>query len=280
MTVPAPYPSDTRAKGWRFEIDYEKVEQSDTWSLAAEVPMAQPALLMMWLMAWKEAPCGSLPNDENLIRAKCRIPQKFWSALSPVLMRGWWAADDGRLYHDTLALRVGEMLEYRSKEAERRNKNRKQTPPVPDMSRGTTSGHTGESPETPGTGTGTPSSLRSEEIPAGKYPADFELVWAEYPKRPGASKPDAHKAWAARVKAGVSIAVLHAGVVRYAAYCRVCKTEPGFIKQPATFFGPGEHYTADWTAHSHSNKAPTGNKFTAAAAGIFSNPQHAEVIDV
>ena len=27
MTLPAPYPADTRAKGWRFEIDYEKVEE-------------------------------------------------------------------------------------------------------------------------------------------------------------------------------------------------------------------------------------------------------------
>ena len=41
MTRPAaPYPAITRAKGWRFELDYEQVDQSDTWALAAEVPMA------------------------------------------------------------------------------------------------------------------------------------------------------------------------------------------------------------------------------------------------
>lgn len=119
MNKPIPYPADVRAKGWRFEIDYEKVEQSDTWDLASEVPMAQPALLMMWMIAWTQVPCGSMPADENLIRVKCRIPLKLWPALKPILMRGWWLAEDGRMYHDTIAMRVLEMLEYRRKNAVR-----------------------------------------------------------------------------------------------------------------------------------------------------------------
>lgn len=120
MRRPAPYPSDTRAKGWRFELDYEKIEQSDTWSLAAEVPMAQHSLLMMWMMAWTQVPCGSLPNDTAIIRAKCKVPPKMWPALQPVLMRGWWQAEDGRLYHDTIVLRVIEMLSERNKGSYRR----------------------------------------------------------------------------------------------------------------------------------------------------------------
>lgn len=122
QTRPAPYPADTRAKGWRFEIDYEKVEQSDTWDLAAEVPMAQHSLLMMWLVSWRQEPCGSLPNDEAVIRSKCKIPAKLWPALRPILLRGWWVAEDGRMYHDTITARVMEMLEYRRKTAERVSK--------------------------------------------------------------------------------------------------------------------------------------------------------------
>ena len=164
MTLPIPYPADTRAKGWRFEIDYEKVEQSDTWSLAAEVPMAQPALLMLWLMAWTQAPCGSLPNDENLIRVKCRIPAKSWPALRPILMRGWWLADDGRLYQDTIVNRVLEMLEYRRKNAARQatHKGKKGD------SRTSNALPTSEQPDSndtgtgTGTGTGTNSSLRED----------------------------------------------------------------------------------------------------------------------
>ncbi|WP_225784686.1 hypothetical protein [Xenophilus sp. Marseille-Q4582] len=154
-----------RAKGWRFEIDYEQVEQSDTWDVASEVPMAQHALLFMWMTAWTQVPCGSLPADEDIIRAKCRIPAKLWPAMRPVLMRGWWQAEDGRLYHDTIVKRVGEMLEYRRKEAERRNRNRVKPSPVPPMSRGTNAGDAPDTTGTPDTGTGTgtlPSTLRAE----------------------------------------------------------------------------------------------------------------------
>lgn len=115
----APYPADTRAKGWRFELDYEQIEQSDTWPLAAEVSMAQHALLMMWVVAWAQTPCGSFPVDEEIIRAKCRIPPAMWEPCRPVLMRGWWEADDGRLYHPTLTKRVLEMMARRRSDADR-----------------------------------------------------------------------------------------------------------------------------------------------------------------
>lgn len=119
MAAPVPYAADTRAKGWRFEIDYEKIAQSDTWSLAAELPMCQHALLMMWMVAWTQEPCGSFPNDEALIRAKCKIPTKLWPGFRDVVMRGWWLAEDGRLYHDTIVQRVQAMLDKRANDAQR-----------------------------------------------------------------------------------------------------------------------------------------------------------------
>ena len=282
MILAAPYPADVRAKGWRFEIDYEKVEQSDTCALAAEVPMAQHALLMMWMVAWTQVPCGSMPNEPALIRAKCRVPQKMWAALEPVLMRGWWLAEDGRLYHNTIVERVREMLEYRRKEAERRNRNRGKPPAVPDLSRGTDAGLTTDTTGTPDTGTGTSSSLRSEEIPVEKYSAEFEAAWSRYPKRPGASKHDACKAWNARLKAGVTADVLIDGVGRYAAYCIACKTEPGFIKQPATFFGPGEHYLADWAAPPPAQRGAcpaNTHKYAAASKAIFEDDDERRTVN-
>jgi len=78
-------------------------------------------------------------------------------------------------------------------------------------------------------------------------PEGFEEAWAHYPQRPGRSKVDALRAWKARVKEGVDPAALIDGVRRYAAYCRGTNTEPQFVKQPATFFGPGQHYLSDWT---------------------------------
>jgi hypothetical protein len=41
-----------------------------------------------------------------------------------VLMRGWWLAEDGRLYHNVLVQRVQEMLAKRAKDAERAAKSR------------------------------------------------------------------------------------------------------------------------------------------------------------
>lgn len=115
-----PYPAATKAKGWRFELDYEQIEQSSTWALAtAKAPEARGWLLVMWLCAWKQVPCGSFPNDDAVIAAMIGMPMKTWGRLREVLMRGWTAANDGRVYHETIGARVLEMLEYRAKTAKR-----------------------------------------------------------------------------------------------------------------------------------------------------------------
>lgn len=84
--------------------------------------------------------------------------------------------------------------------------------------------------------------------PAGKYPPDFEEAWSLYPARPGASKQATFKAWAARIKAGTTALEMIEGTVKYAAYCKAERKEGEYIKLPATFYGPGEHFAADWTS--------------------------------
>lgn len=79
------------------------------------------------------------------------------------------------------------------------------------------------------------------------YPADFEAAWEIYPSRPGDSKKAAYKAWGTRLKAGSTAAEMLVGAQAYAAYVKAMRTEPQFILQAATFFGPGERFTADWT---------------------------------
>lgn len=89
--------------------------------------------------------------------------------------------------------------------------------------------------------------LAHPAAPKGKYSAEFEEAWAEYPTRPGNSKAAAWKAWTARLKAKVPPETLVEGVRRYAAYCKAKGTEPEYVKMASTFFGPAEHYAADWT---------------------------------
>lgn len=92
-------------------------------------------------------------------------------------------------------------------------------------------------------------------IPAGEYPPEFAACWLIYPRRTGGnSKREAFKAWKARLRAGVTVEVLHAGVARYLAYCeREQKTGSQFVMQAQTFFGPGERYLETW----ESPGAPT-----------------------
>jgi hypothetical protein len=119
---PAPYPPTTRAKGWRFELDYEQIEQSETWALAK--PEVRPWLLMLWLTAWRQVPCGSLSANPDVIAGQLGVPTTLWAKHHPVLMRGWWCADDGRLYHRTLTVRVQEMLARRRGDADRQARRR------------------------------------------------------------------------------------------------------------------------------------------------------------
>lgn len=76
----------------------------------------------------------------------------------------------------------------------------------------------------------------------------FLQAWDTYPSRPGNSRADALKAWQARIKAGADPQAMLDGVRRYADYCVVAQVEPRYVKQAATFFGPGEHYLAEWKA--------------------------------
>lgn len=108
QTRPAPYPADTQANGWRFEIDMAQIQRSDTWALASA--WQRPWLLMLWAIAWSERPCGSLPDDDEIIAAKIGMELGDFQDAKRVLMRGWWRADDGRLYHDTITERVLDML--------------------------------------------------------------------------------------------------------------------------------------------------------------------------
>lgn len=91
--------------------------------------------------------------------------------------------------------------------------------------------------------------LKASPAAAGKggYTPEFDAAWSEYPKRPGNSKAAAFKAWKASLKRGATVEQLIEATRAYAAYCKAKRTEPEYVKQAATFYGPGEHYAADWT---------------------------------
>jgi hypothetical protein len=82
---------------------------------------------------------------------------------------------------------------------------------------------------------------------AADWAEDFEAIWQTYPRKPGMSRANTEKAFAARLNEGARIPEMLAGVQAYAAYVLAMGTEPQFIKSPETFFGPGRHWLSDWT---------------------------------
>lgn len=154
----APYAPETRAKGWRFELDLEQISQSDTWVLAS--PDLRPWLLMLWSISWQQVPCGSLPAEDTIIAARIGMKPGVFAKHRHVLLRGWYAADDGRLYHPTITRRVLAMLETKQKEKDRKAAYRaKMSGNVPRDTTGTTTGQPpdgrGSDPGRDATGTGT-----------------------------------------------------------------------------------------------------------------------------
>lgn len=153
--ITAPYPADTRAKGYRFELDYERIVQSDTWALASA--SQRPLLLMVWFVAWQQTPCGSMPDSDELIAVRIGMDVEEFTRSRSILMRGWEKAEDGRLYHPVVTEMVLEMLARKSREANRKAAYREKMKGgnVPDLSHGTTTGLTRESGGSDDTGTGT-----------------------------------------------------------------------------------------------------------------------------
>ncbi len=112
-----PYLASTKAGGFKFELDCERIAQSDTWALATA--RQRPLLLMLWFIAWQQVPCGSLPADDVLIAARLGMDVDAFQGDKAILLRGWHEADDGRLYHPVLTELVLEMIGRKAGNAQR-----------------------------------------------------------------------------------------------------------------------------------------------------------------
>jgi hypothetical protein len=115
-----PYPGDVLARGWRFEIDIARVKQSDTWMKARKTPDMRNHMLRIWMESWVQTPAGSLPNDDELIAAAIDMDERLFNAHRDTLMRGWYQATDGRLYHQVLTELVEKMRDGRKADRERK----------------------------------------------------------------------------------------------------------------------------------------------------------------
>lgn len=90
------------------------------------------------------------------------------------------------------------------------------------------------------------SELEQENKQTG-YPAEFDLLWNAYPRKPGSNKRQTYRLYAGHLKGGVDFDTMHSGALRYTAYVTAkgwLGTE--FIKSAQVFFGRDQHFLLEW----------------------------------
>lgn len=97
-----------------------------------------------------------------------------------------------------------------------------------------------------------------KELLGDKSPDEFLEFKSVYPKRDGDQKwRDAEKACKARIREGHSWAEIIEGAKRYDAWCKSTdKAGTGFVKQAATFVGPGKPFLEPWSSPTPTSYVP------------------------
>lgn len=91
-----------------------------------------------------------------------------------------------------------------------------------------------------------------------EYPDWFEQMWSIYPKRAGGNpKRKAFKAINARLKQGYESTEIRQGLEAYVTFCeKTARIGSEFVMQAATFFGPDERWSDDWTPPKNTGQKP------------------------
>jgi hypothetical protein len=81
-------------------------------------------MLNLWTAAWHSRPAGSLEDDDDVLADAAMCSPERWPEIRADVMRGWFKASDGRLYHPIVAEKVldswhGKTLARWRKECER-----------------------------------------------------------------------------------------------------------------------------------------------------------------
>jgi Protein of unknown function (DUF1376) len=94
------------------------------------------AAFRLWIQAWGERPAGSVPNDRRWLADVTKLGDR-WSSHAEVVLHGFVACNDGRLYHPTICEIVkkrfeqlrgrqrGASLSRKRQQAKRENRRKK-----------------------------------------------------------------------------------------------------------------------------------------------------------
>ena len=81
-------------------LDTDRLARSPFMRIASNEQLG--ATFRLWLLAWGEQPAGSLPNDDRWLSDAAKIDRQRWSSEAKVVLHGFVACNDGRLYHPVI----------------------------------------------------------------------------------------------------------------------------------------------------------------------------------
>ena len=105
-----PPDTDIRAVPW-FKLDMLKLGHSEFLQIASNEELG--AAVKLWMFAIHQVPAGSLPNNEVVLAQAAGYDhrKKAWQRVRGMALYGWALCSDGRLYHQTVAMTVLDILQ-------------------------------------------------------------------------------------------------------------------------------------------------------------------------
>jgi hypothetical protein len=106
--LPAPpVPADVDLTDFRFmPLEVERLRRSRAWLICKRRPELAFFMLNLWTAAWHSRPAGSLEDDDDVLADAAMCSPERWPEIRADVMRGWFKAADGRLYHPVVAEKV------------------------------------------------------------------------------------------------------------------------------------------------------------------------------
>jgi hypothetical protein len=124
MTVPPIAPDvDLGQLPW-FPILRRRLFRSQFHLMATDAEWR--AGMTLWIRSWDQQPSGSLPNDDGQLQRLAGLARANakWRRVRDMALHGWYVADDGRLYHDTVAEVVNDGVKWKTKSIRTRRERR------------------------------------------------------------------------------------------------------------------------------------------------------------
>jgi hypothetical protein len=91
----------------------DRLQRSKQWLMAKRRPEIGFYSMNLWMASWRNAPCGSLEDDDDVLSDAAMCPPEKWLEVKDDLLRGWVKCSDQRLYHPVVAELAKEAAEKR-----------------------------------------------------------------------------------------------------------------------------------------------------------------------